>query len=483
MAMLEKVLNGRGILSNIGIFASSLLVTVIAVYFYSPVIGSHADEARMSVAATVNPIISLSLDTSLVSFDLTPGDGATFSSLPINAVVDTNSSSGYDLFFSSVDDTTDMTHTGGVAGMTINSVSGSNRLPDDMSVNTWGYSLDGTRYTAIPLASAPANVRTVNQYPTLSERTTAVNIGVKVSRTLPSGSYEKDIVFSAIAHPVIKTIHDIETMQEMTSEICRYTKKPAKTATTIDWKGNRLNDDSYVPRTSLRDTRDGNYYLVSKLADGNCWMSQNLAFDLTADTPFIASNIDGTTIEVTPDSTTQTTTGEDWSQETDVWHSYHPAADERYYQAGITKASTPSESGIEYDWEKTGNYYNWYTATAGTGTSAMTYGDASASICPKGWRIPAYSASNARSFANLIGANTYALSAAALRIDPMNFILSGIYLASSGNITNQGNNGYYWNSIATSYPRATMFLSSRTTISLQQSNDRKNGLQVRCVAI
>ena len=483
MAMLEGVGKNRGILSSIGIFAGSLLITVIAVYFYSPVTSSHADESKMRVTATVNPILSLSLNTNEVSFDITPGDGANFLMQPINAIIDTNSASGYDLFFSSVDDSTSMNRTGGVAGTTINSMVGLNIIPENMGRNVWGYSLDGDRFSAIPSVNSPATIRTINQYPTGSDRVTTLNIGVKVNMSFPSGSYSKDIVFSAVAHPVIKTIHDIETMQEMASEICMYTKTPAKTATMIDWKGARSNDDSYIPRTSLRDTRDGNYYLVSKLADGNCWMSQNLAFDLTADTPFIASNIDGTTIEVTPDSTTQTTTGEDWSQETDVWHSYHPAADERYYQAGITKASTPSESGIEYDWEKTGNYYNWYTATAGTGTSAMTYGDASASICPKGWRMPAYSASNARSFANLIGSNTYDLSAAALRIDPMNFILSGIYIASSGNITNQGNNGYYWNSVATSYPRATMFLSSRTSISLQQSNDRKNGLQVRCVAI
>ena len=41
-----------------------------------------------------------------------------------------------------------------------------------------------------------------------------------------------------------------------------------------------------------------------------------------------------------------------------------------------------------------GNYYNWYTATAGTGlgtmssTSASSLTNATDSICPKGWRLP-----------------------------------------------------------------------------------------------
>ena len=31
----------------------------------------------------------------------------------------------------------------------------------------------------------------------------------------------------------------------------------------------------------LKDTRDGKYYWVSKLADGKCWMTQNLDLDLS----------------------------------------------------------------------------------------------------------------------------------------------------------------------------------------------------------
>ncbi|MDO5475213.1 MAG: FISUMP domain-containing protein [Candidatus Saccharibacteria bacterium] len=35
-----------------------------------------------------------------------------------------------------------------------------------------------------------------------------------------------------------------------------------------------------------------------------------------------------------------------------------------------------------------GNYYNWYSATAGTGTHSVETGNAAGSICPAGWHLP-----------------------------------------------------------------------------------------------
>ena len=49
-------------------------------------------------------------------------------------------------------------------------------------------------------------------------------------------------------------------MQEMTSSICE--------------------NSPQLATKQLRDIRDGKYYWVTKLADGNCWMTQNLDLDL-----------------------------------------------------------------------------------------------------------------------------------------------------------------------------------------------------------
>ncbi len=56
-----------------GIFVSFLLVTVLSVWFYSPVILSHADEsAGAQVDVNVGSVISLVLDTNELNFHLKP---------------------------------------------------------------------------------------------------------------------------------------------------------------------------------------------------------------------------------------------------------------------------------------------------------------------------------------------------------------------------------------------------------------------------
>jgi uncharacterized protein (TIGR02145 family) len=217
-------------------------------------------------------------------------------------------------------------------------------------------------------------------------------------------------------------------------------------------------------------------------------MSQSLALDLTANTAIVASTTAGGTISVTPNNTTQTTTGTTWAQAENSWRSYKPqaSANETYYQSGTTKSSSPSGSGATYDWEKAGNYYNWYAATAGTSTSLMTGSDATASICPKGWRLP--SNSGIKSYYNLI-TTTYGLASSsdgslALRAHPLNFNLSGYYAWYNGAMRGQGSYGYYWS--GTAYSTATdayVLLFNTSSISPQGSFGQGYGYSVRCVAI
>ena len=67
-----------------------------------------------------------------------------------------------------------------------------------------------------------------------------------------------------VSLPDIKgpVFNGIKTMQEMTPQICA--------------------DAQENDTTMLEDARDGKMYWVAKLADGNCWMTQNLELDLTA---------------------------------------------------------------------------------------------------------------------------------------------------------------------------------------------------------
>ena len=207
-------------------------------------------------------------------------------------------------------------------------------------------------------------------------------------------------------------------------------------------------------------------YTVRKLADGNCWMTENLALPLAAGIAVeAASNTSATPVSFTP-------TG----------------------SGGTSNAATPMNGNTRYD-SNTGQwYYSWYAATAGTGTSSQTNIDASSSICPVGWRLPSnYTISTTKSYGSITdiygltanGANDeHLFGHTVLESIPLSFLHAGYTM--SGTIYND-NIGRYWSS--TAYPSATYayFLSYGTAQSFvrpQDPNGRKYyGFTVRCIAL
>ena len=126
-----------------------------------------------------------------------------------------------------------------------------------------------------------------------------------------------------------------------------------------------------------------------------------------------------------------------------------------------------------------GNYYNWYAATAGSGTCAMTSDNASSSICPKGWRLPTGGSGRTSDFRVLY--NNYS-SASAMMGSPVNFVLSGYRNGSSTSY--QDSQGYYWSSTAYSYSSdgAYRLLLNSSNVDPQNYMPKPFGISVRCVA-
>ena len=123
-----------------------------------------------------------------------------------------------------------------------------------------------------------------------------------------------------------------------------------------------------------------------------------------------------------------------------------------------------------------GGFYTWYTATAGTGTQVMSSGNATASICPKGWSLPT-SGSNGE-FQILY--NNYN-SSSALSSNPVNLALSG-YVSNSSRI-HQGIFGYYWSStVSTSYAAYTLYLGTASGVGPADFGNKDRGFSVRCLA-
>ena len=199
----------------------------------------------------------------------------------------------------------------------------------------------------------------------------------------------------------------------------------------------------------LSDSRDGTTYNVARLADGNCWMLDNLALDLTN-----AS----VQINLTADTTNATNTTLGYLKNgggsspyavnavraktksgTGTWSdSYTDPYIITGYENDIPSDSTSTAGGY-----RIGTYYNYCAASAGSYCydSSSSTGDATEDICPKGWRMP-IGGSNGEYQALFSNAsyNTYVNYRAALHLP-----LSGSFSNGSGS-QNQGSRGLFWSS-------------------------------------
>ncbi|TWO98963.1 hypothetical protein EUA78_00310 [TM7 phylum sp. oral taxon 351] len=236
----------------------------------------------------------------------------------------------------------------------------------------------------------------------------------------------------------IKGLYSISNMQQMNPNICKANTTPNRNATQLDTDGSRHGDPNYVPTVTLTDTRDNNTYTVSKLADGKCWMTQNL-------------RIAGKTI--TP-------------ADSNVTANYTIPA------SSINGFSSYDTSNAYVDSD--GGFYTWHAATAGTGTQSMSSGNTTVSICPKGWRLP--TSENSGDFKTLY--DNYK-SSLALRSSPVNLALSGLVYSSS---RGQGSYGRYWSSTVRSNYEAYHLSLNLSDVTPTDFSEKYDGFSVRCIA-
>ena len=134
-----------------------------------------------------------------------------------------------------------------------------------------------------------------------------------------------------------------------------------------------------------------------------------------------------------------------------------------------------------------GAYYNWYTATAGSGNTSLTSGDAPSSICPKGWKLPPNSGNG--SYTNLVNsdsANTAWVSdvagtGMAGRVFGGAGFVAGGYVT-NGSLHNVGSIGLYWSRAVESASSAHLLDFTNSTVYPTYSYNRYTGYSVRCVA-
>ncbi len=284
--------------------------------------------------------------------------------------------------------------------------------------------------------------RTANNYLELTCTNVAKPIGdyyVYVNVPAYGEHYEKE--FSYVAN-----FYNIVYMQDMTADICndvKYVTTPSNQvyngstfsdstvhsyprATYADtgtatYYPNHLGETDYVPETTLIDNRDSVFvenneeatrkvsYTVRKLADGNCWMTENLALNFKEGHQFTSAdtNVQATkTAAHATQALNGTPTGDEINEncsdnvsERICWYEGATAGaySDRWLSRSTNGAKENTYSAVESQTgenQEIGTYYNWYTAVLGSKT-ANSYQEppnnvATEDICPRGWELPTY---------------------------------------------------------------------------------------------
>ena len=505
-----------------------IILGFVAFSLFSPIVSSNAETENTAKVSTPAGTISLATEDN-VAINITPTPTQKIYSKTTALKITNSCEKGATITLSTNKSHNSLERQGAdTLTKAIASIATTGNLTD----NSWGYTLDNTNYSKVPTKDqSPATIYNTNTATTSTTTPENLNLtyAVKTDDTIPSGTYTNDLVYTVNVKPeclqytlkfnldqgtgkpgttytdrqlsygtkvnladftptrtdyefmgwiattnnpadtpvtfagnlntdvnptnetevtlkakwkYVKGIYSIASMQQMNPNICKANTTPNRTATQLDTDGSHHGDPNYVPTKTLTDTRDNNTYTISKLADGKCWMTQNLRIINKTITPADSNVTSNYTI---------------------------PASSIN----GFTSSDTSNAYVDSY-----GGFYNWYTATAGTGTTALSTNgqNAPSSICPKGWRLPT-SGNIYSEFQTLY--NNYR-SSSALRSNPVNLTLSGG--AFSSRRLNQDSYGNYWSSTVDSSEYAYNLYLTTSSVNPVLSRGEYQGLSVRCIA-
>ena len=173
----------------------------VAVVLYSIFLLTFTVFQNSAFAAPSSISLTLSAPSTQLDFSATEMNNSEFKkTAAINATVTTDNPQGYTLYISSVDENTSLDNG------TFNHIpSISTGLSETaFTATSWGYSLDNTNFKPIPKLSIMEKIAE-SQLPANAVSAASVNFGVKIAPDLYEGTYQKDIVFTAITNTV-KTV-------------------------------------------------------------------------------------------------------------------------------------------------------------------------------------------------------------------------------------------------------------------------------------
>lgn len=337
------------------------------------------------ITITVDSACTMGQTTTYTNPSLNPGETSTIGTSRISAYC--NDASGYDIYA--------IGYTNGEYGNTsMQSTENSHTIPTGLSGegSYWNmYLTPGTNTTTpsyIPTITSnftspstiPNDYTKVATYPstTIPQSEDPLSMGSyftttytsHISTTQPAGVYTGQVQY-VMVHPQGAPA---PTFMQDTAKI--------KTLLT-----------DYGDTMQAIDKRDGKKYWITKLADGNIWMTQNLDHDIVAGRTYTSADTDlpeGTTW--VPSNSTRPAGTTTWNRSNTAPESYDPG--NRYWKGKLSEGGSPTiedmttATGDEH--YHIGNYYNWTAATALNDSSGYVSGAINQSICPMGWAMPSY---------------------------------------------------------------------------------------------
>ena len=480
--------------------ATGLLSAVLLSTASTNIGNAHAETVDYNV--NIEPSLVVTIPSNTVELNINPVT-AQFNSANLSVTVGTNNATGYTLTMSS--DSTDLSKAGSADTIpTLETLAGG--YPEaDFTVNHWGYKLS-TATNYLPFTTS--NELDVTNAPTNS-KTSIVNFAAKADLSKPAGTYKLAIDFAAVANHVPVTWEMAYTNAGKTKTEGYYSIQDATSAmcTEVDM-GETI---------TVRDTRDGETYLIGKLADNRCWLLDNLRLDLTNETVIQALN--DTNTNATAESLGYLKNGggtflDQWAiaglAKTN-WTDQFTYSQPQVAKSGTCYNTNCVNNPTEGTWNKDatttkygnssgkiGIYYNYCAASAGsycwgdetdssgsptTDPIATSAYDIAGDICPKGWRMPTNGTIDTTVTPNggeySILNNAYPEDQDDLR-NAFSVALSG--LLNMNTARNQGTTAYFWSSTWISVSAMRNLLVSTSNISPSNSTDRAmGGLPVRCI--
>lgn len=421
-----------------------IIYSILSISLLNLIIINNAFAENVDYSVTVQPSLSVTTSVSDITLNLNPATNP-FDSQNLTVSVGTNNQTGYKLYVSTPNNTTNLVEQND-SNLYIETL-GSEVSENNFTPNRWGYKLNSSSTNYAPFESGI--LVNSSDSPTEELVSTTMTFGAKADYDTKAGTYNLALNFQATANPLTPI------MQNLDASLCTTTP------------------------TTVIDGRDDQEYIIQRLKDGKCWMMTNLNLGATNSlqvNQLDSSNTNFTGVNISKTIAASTFLGSTWKKTSGTATFTSP----EYIPITNINSATGSEIDPISD-TKYGVLYNYCAASAQTYCydSSTNGGDADSDLCPAGWRLPTSGSSSGEFQALYSYYNSYNEMRSSVANNGVAFNLAGFFYNSTP--TRQGASGCYlsptWRSNSGMY---YLFLVD-SSVRPAHSDSRSYGNSIRCI--